>query len=318
MIARADGTVTRQIDGGWADWSPDGRSIAFTSANGELRVLELEGGKVRTLARGGAGSPSWSPDGRKIAFSVERRPATVNADGSDQRQVPVEGVDEFEFWSLDEIDWSPNGLQFVVSVELEPHTTTELYTLPVAGGRLHQITHDGTAVGPRWSPDGRWIVYANDGAIYSSRGDSIVKLVRPDGSGQHRLAPPETAFGWRTRDPAWKDASTVVYSAWRPYSSYLRNIELHTIRIDRTHERRLTYHCQFGSQKADTWLTGTYLDDIIYPGGGTDRVRTGPGGDVVHARGGGRDTIDCGSGKDTVFADRRDLVTRDCERVRRY
>src|SRR5215218_6618137 len=101
-----------------------------------------------------------------------------------------------EFSTLSSIDWSPDGKQFVVSIELEPNTTTDLYTLPVVGGQLRQLTDDGFAIDPNWSPDGRWIAYASDSEIYWSSGHSIVRLIRPDGTRQHRLPPPETAFGW--------------------------------------------------------------------------------------------------------------------------
>lgn len=327
MLARADGTGAHQVGAGFGpDWSPDGRSIAFTAANRDLRVLDLASREVRTLVRGIWGSPSWSPDGRKLAFSdsapnAGTRLGTVTADGPEVRYVPVEGL--LEFSSFHSIDWSPDGKQFVFSLELEPNTTGDLYTLSVVGGRPRKLTHDLSAVDPNWSPDGRWIAYASDGEIFSG-GDSSVKLIRPDGTGQHRLPPPETAFGWSSRDPAWKDARTIVYSAWRPDHAlpYVRNIELHTIGIDRTGERRLTYHRQFGRKtrdvwQTDSWLTGTYLDDIMYPRGGDDRVRAGRGRDVIYARGGGRDTVDCGSGKDVVFADRSDLIRRSCERVQR-
>ena len=41
------------------------------------------------------------------------------------------------------------------------------------------------------------------------------------------------------------------------------------------------------------------------------------GYDTIFARDGGRDRIRCGPQYDLVFADRVDLVTRDCERVKR-
>jgi Tol biopolymer transport system component len=52
-------------------WSPDGRSLAFAAWNGDVRVVALESGDIRTLTR----LPNveirdlaWSPDGRRLAF----------------------------------------------------------------------------------------------------------------------------------------------------------------------------------------------------------------------------------------------------------
>jgi hypothetical protein len=54
----------------------------------------------------------------------------------------------------------------------------------------------------------------------------------------------------------------------------------------------------FGSRKADT-------------------VKGTKGPDVISVRGGGRDKVRCGAGKDRVTADRKDVVARDCEVVKR-
>jgi len=57
--------------------------------------------------------------------------------------------------------------------------------------------------------------------------------------------------------------------------------------------------------------------DDIHPGYGKDYVYAGAGPDVIYARDIYGDVISCGPGRDRVFADRRDKVSKDCERVRR-
>jgi hypothetical protein len=57
--------------------------------------------------------------------------------------------------------------------------------------------------------------------------------------------------------------------------------------------------------------------DHIHPAGGKDYVYAGAGPDVIYARDIYGDVISCGPGRDVVFADRKDRVSRDCERVRR-
>ena len=44
-------------------------------------------------------------------------------------------------------------------------------------------------------------------------------------------------------------------------------------------------------------------------------MRGGPGDDRIVSEDGRTDTVSCGGGVDTVLADRKDRVSRDCERV---
>lgn len=67
----------------------------------------------------------------------------------------------------------------------------------------------------------------------------------------------------------------------------------------------------------DDRLTGSAGADRLSGGSGGDRFSGGSGADRISARDGIRDTINCGSGRDRVTADRRDRVSRNCERVSR-
>ena len=106
-------TFTRGSDGtlgddSMPDFSPDGRTLVFTSnrdQQGEIYVMRAGGGGLKRLTRrpGDDWAPDFSPDGKRIAFTQLARSAsggtlwTMNADGTGLRKLTA-GVDA---------DWRP-------------------------------------------------------------------------------------------------------------------------------------------------------------------------------------------------------------------
>jgi hypothetical protein len=69
---------------------------------------------------------------------------------------------------------------------------SEIFVANPDGTGARKISHSPTAVEDdqaHWSPDGKWIVFDR----CTSSGPCSIWLVRPDGSGQHRLSPPCSA-----------------------------------------------------------------------------------------------------------------------------
>jgi Ca2+-binding RTX toxin-like protein len=64
-------------------------------------------------------------------------------------------------------------------------------------------------------------------------------------------------------------------------------------------------------------LSGGAGNDKLTGGPGKDTMLGGAGNDTVIATDGTKDTVDCGPGRDSVRADRRDVVAKNCEVVRR-
>jgi TolB protein len=113
--------------------SPDGSTLVFVStreggfANLWLQDLSTTGRSARPIAKTNAGSfrPSWSPDGKWIAFTSDRDTKRARWDG---------------------------GWEFIQS--------TALYIVRADGSSLRRLTELGGYAGsPRWSPDGRRIVF---------------------------------------------------------------------------------------------------------------------------------------------------------------
>ena len=65
-------------------------------------------------------------------------------------------------------------------------------------------------------------------------------------------------------------------------------------------------------------LLGGLGNDRLVGGPGLDTLLGGAGNDRFESRDGVRDRVSCGAGKrDLAIVDRKDIVSRDCERVRR-
>jgi len=105
FVAEVDGSKVVGPVGageGWqVDWSPDKRSILFTShrdypdpKHRDLYVMRPDGSDVRRLTYQGAEAPAWSPDGQHIVFSYGGL-FVINANGTGVTPLPT-GVGETE------------------------------------------------------------------------------------------------------------------------------------------------------------------------------------------------------------------------------
>ena len=114
------GAILRQLTDnndydGQAEWSPDGREIAFMSTRdgtGQIYILNLEEGKQRRLITDETGwneQPAWSPDGRYLAYM-----ATITAE-ADIYLLDLESGASHQLTAHSQPDdmplWSPDGSQ---------------------------------------------------------------------------------------------------------------------------------------------------------------------------------------------------------------
>jgi TolB protein len=172
-----DGKQSRPLPG-WdgemtsaPEWSPDGRWLVFSSnrdGNAEIYKMEAPGGKpVRlTYHRSIDSSPSWSPTGREIAFTSDRSGSPqiylMDSEGLNVRRLTPEG----EYNDL--AAWAPQGDRIAYAGR---DGTFDIYVIQVATQQTQRLTHGpGNSESPRWSPDGRHLVFSRtlggDGALY--------------------------------------------------------------------------------------------------------------------------------------------------------
>ncbi|MBA2440521.1 MAG: serine/threonine-protein kinase [Thermoleophilaceae bacterium] len=151
------------FDGGLqtdATWSPDGRSIAYTSdraGNEDVWVQSMAGGDPVRLTRSPSrdAEPSWSPDDRNIVFRSEREGGglfIVPARGGAERQLTSSGVYP---------EWTPDGSEilFRTGGVRGGGLFVSLHVVPADGGEPREILRDFLH-GGGWSwigshPDGR-------------------------------------------------------------------------------------------------------------------------------------------------------------------
>jgi TolB protein len=160
-ISDYDGSGQKRVTTGRSlniqpNWSPDGRSLAYTSYRRGLPnifVSHIYQGTLDEFPKAPNQKenfqPTWSPDGSKIAFWSTRDGNSElyisNRDGSNVRRLTTNaGIDESP-------TWSPSGdqLAFVSDRTGSP----QIYTVGADGLGLRRIpTGDAYAARPTWSP----------------------------------------------------------------------------------------------------------------------------------------------------------------------
>jgi hypothetical protein len=204
MNADGSGLVGLRIGGSSPRWSPDGRTIAFTSTQG-IALADPDGANLRTLGDGR--HPDWSPDGAQIAFDrLDRSRCVVDlacpvalfvmaADGTNVRRLTTANNVSDEMTSP---RWSPAGTAIVYTRRccfLGPNSSG-LYVVSANGGLANRIylgTVRGSAV---WSPDGSSVAAAVTGADGTT---DIFAIPRAGGRETLLLATPGSDFpqAWR-------------------------------------------------------------------------------------------------------------------------
>ncbi|MDZ7778452.1 MAG: amidohydrolase family protein [Gemmatimonadota bacterium] len=155
-------------EGSWIslDVSPDGRTLVFDYL-GDLFTVPIEGGEATQLTSGMAfdAQPRFSPDGERVAFTSDRDGGqniwTISLDRTDTTQVSRGEANRAEA-----PDWSPDGNYVVAtfgSGTFRYGGNPNLRLWHVDGGSGVDLLEEEDlrkAVGAAFSPEGRWVWFA--------------------------------------------------------------------------------------------------------------------------------------------------------------
>jgi TolB protein len=269
---RPDGSHAKKLVGGRAfdekaEWSPDGRRIAFARGNvsgdrGEIWTANAKGRDLRRLTTWNAiaGAPTWTADERIVYFTTKDFPPddlppselySMAADGSDQRRLTYDEVIQVD----PQVSPADGTVAYVAfdPVPGEPGVfDLGLFSIAVDGSgqkALAPFSSKRDVLTASWSPDGSRIVAEVAWARPpvepggSDRQSDLV-LMNADGTGLRRLTRTRTL----ETNPVWSpDGRLIAFTSDRHVKHGKRerwspDFELYLMRADGTRIRRLTHN----------------------------------------------------------------------------
>jgi dipeptidyl aminopeptidase/acylaminoacyl peptidase len=319
LVAQTDGSEAHRVaSGGQPAWAPAGDRIAYIAGSydeNEVYLANADGsGDVRIASGGRFSQPRWSPDGSRVAVvqvDAGLFSSTLEILGDNGAHLAAFRV------SPQDYAWSPRGDEIAYS------SGSGVWTIDVAFGRKRHVSDFGYQVA--WSPDGQQLAFATGGECRNRTG-----IYRADAaSGQPvRLTNSCRIVGTPGDDvltgtpladvilgEAGNDTLRAVASADRLGDTLLGGPG-NDLLVGSNWNDKLD-----GGPGNDI-LRGGAGGDLLIAGPGRDVVYGGGGRDLIYARDGQRDVVSCGTNKtrigpegDIAYADRIDLVSRDCEYV---
>jgi Ca2+-binding RTX toxin-like protein len=292
---------------------PDGTSLA----NGISRLYLVNADGTGNVRIGTGVSPVWSPDGAQLAYWFNGAQLAVARFGGGTRYFDIPGA-----VTNGSLVWAPDGRTVFGAGRLG------LVGIDLRTGREQVLTGIPLVAQPEFSPDGQHLAFAAGGECRDRLG---IYVANADGTHRRRITNSCTITGTDGPDVLHGDFSQIVVGLGGDDTLYADD----------------TYYyfdgdSLYGGAGNDT-LYGGYAQDSLYGGPGNDVLSGGPskdlliggpgrdkifgggGNDLIGAQDGERDVIRCGTSgpgsgvieHDVVYADKIDVVAKDCEVVHR-
>jgi serine/threonine-protein kinase len=169
-------------------FSPEGRKLVFVHGT-DIYVHDLERDTgTRLTFTGSSSAPVWTPDGKHIAFySGGNSISWIRSDGAGEPQRLLESQNVVFPGSF-----SPDGRRLAY-LESSPETRFDIWTLPLditdpdrpkPGKPEPFLRTPADETVPRFSPDGRWIVYHSN----ETGNNEIYVQAFPAGGGKWQIS----------------------------------------------------------------------------------------------------------------------------------
>lgn len=216
-------------------WSPNGKRIAFfrnttlpdQKGNTNVYIMNADGTGIHQVTDidGGIIDFSFSPDGKKIVFTrILSAHYVIELDTGELSQISRTHINQ--------IDWSPDGKQIIYVNDGHQFFEKHLWMMDANGDNPRQWTKPNPERGiryhsfPRWSPDGKQILYCelelipeemkvnDDGLVINRLEKRLFRYIIQDveGGGIQRLDIPDNLY---CTSLAWmNEGQYVLFSAF--------------------------------------------------------------------------------------------------------